>query len=946
MIFWIGHDDKNVYVAQRSTVQPREWAPQTPPIWFDKGDSSFVIGLAPGRINRGDEPSHYLLRMNLHGQTIAQEIAWKIKGVRLSFPHPAWQVKPEIKHAFNAEKTEWTSELAIPLASMKLDAVQAGETWGVWFARDYEAADQTAVQCSSDWKFGDGRRHYGRAFYNTYRLEKEWPRATMGSRTRESSERPEVSRLLLREGDATADAGPGVPDFLFLGYQKGGGLLVSTAELQRYGVYTGAGEAELTATSYDPITNDFYARLGIGSLPEVHKAVRGEIVIRQAGETSPIVTHAFPDFRAEVTLGMHSTHLGTPRSTVLEWLAPADGTVDVAYECRQNNAHPNDGVGFQLVHFDAAAGQNRVLVPRQQLTHDKGWVPYAAQGLAVRRGDRVQVGYDKWGGEGNDDGRVRGRITLTTADGRATEYWPAGEFAAKQGGTSGVWFYRYDDDVTPNPDGNYPELKWQGHPWGFSGWLWFDGNDKKLDPWQGNPDQNSGRAWATIRPYRDNAERKVRFHLPELSPGVYQATANVYSEDNRLLGQARQNFIRFDHAKDLPWLGNTLGITDKVLPPWTPITATPKPGAGLDLACWGRTYHIGGNGLFAALDVQAQSGLDQATKDILAGPIRVEIVQGGQPMALTPAGLTEVKTAAHEASYRGRLAGAGWRVTTRGRMEYDGYVQHRITLAADGKQDADRIRLVIPLKPEEATHLHATAGDWFRSSVSSIALGNQPGILWHSGQSHGLGVTPHTENWGRRMTVGDFKPYVWIGGPNRGLAFMADNDQGWVPDDEKKVHAIEVVREGDRVNLILNLVARPFTFDKPREIVFSLQVTPVRPLLPDFRDRLERLHLGTAFPGGDPDGWCWNGSMFWVDGQHLVGGHGSQPYPLNWDRNIAKAQGLGRARIPLHALPEPVELDGVRRGGRPAHASRANRPATCTATCTPISPPAASSTAT
>ena len=37
------------------------------------------------------------------------------------------------------------------------------------------------------------------------------------------------------------------------------------------------------------------------------------------------------------------------------------------------------------------------------------------------------------------------------------------------------------------------------------------------------------------------------------------------------------------------------------------------------------------------------------------------------------------------------------------------------------------------------------------------------------------------------MTVGDFKPYVWIGGPNRGLAFMADNDRGWVPDDEKKV---------------------------------------------------------------------------------------------------------------------------------------------------------------
>ena len=76
--FWITADATHIYVAQRSAVSPREWSPQTPPIWFDKGDSSFVIGLAPGRINRGDEPSHYLLRVNLHGQTISHEITWKI----------------------------------------------------------------------------------------------------------------------------------------------------------------------------------------------------------------------------------------------------------------------------------------------------------------------------------------------------------------------------------------------------------------------------------------------------------------------------------------------------------------------------------------------------------------------------------------------------------------------------------------------------------------------------------------------------------------------------------------------------------------------------------------------------------------------------------------------------------------------------------------------------
>ncbi len=915
-IFWVKIDSHNVYIAQRSTVQPREWAPKTPPIWFDKGDSSFVVGLAPGRVNRGDEPSHYLLRVNLHGQVRTQEIAWKIKGVPMTFPHPAWKdasfmsgnaasvegkvgralscsgrdaawtelhapaLEPEqltlsawvflnsdqdtndgdgrswivskndtewtdghyalllagkqpgaylnigggggnvvsvtgkqalelkrwhhlamtydnqelklyvdgvlsasktinkkrtsgaggfmiggrpdrfstpftagdfrgvvdevrlyerplpeaqvaalakdpaqalaeglvrawsfdeaavagprrsLGQAFNPDRTEWTSEVAIPLSDMKIDAIREGETWGLWFARDYEAAEQTASGRSSDWKFGDGRRHYGRAFYNNYRLAKEYVPARVSGLPTDPAPKPSVA-------DTLGNAVECVPDFSFTGYHKGGGMPVSDSTLRQYGVYTGVGEKELTATSYDPITGDFYARLDISPLPEVQKAARGEIVIRKAGEAKPIVSHPIPDFRG--------------------------------------------------------------------------------------------------------------------------------------------------------------------------------------------------------------GQRKVRFPLPELTPGVYQATASMYEAEGGLIGQARQNFIRFDHAKDLPWLGNTLGVSDKVLPPWTAIKQDQidwSDRTGLGLAVWGRRYAVDGSGLFTGIDTSAQSGLEQAAKDILAGPVRVEVIADGKAVALAAAGLEEVKTAAHEASYRGELVGNGWRITTRGRLEYDGYVEHRLTIAPEGEGErrADRIRLVIPLKGEAATHLHAAAGNWFRSAVSSIALEGD-GVLWHSGQSHGLGVVPHTQNWGGMMTVGDFKPYVWIGGPNRGLAFMADNDQGWVPDDEKKVHAIEVMRDGDKVNLVLNLVARPFAFTAPREIVFSLQATPIRPLEPDFRDRVARLHLQTAFPGFDGDGWCWNGHQFRLDGQHLVGGHGSTPYPINWERNISKRKQWEGHHIPIIFTPYQSQLN-------------------------------------
>lgn len=104
----------------------------------------------------------------------------------------------------------------------------------------------------------------------------------------------------------------------------------------------------------------------------------------------------------------------------------------------------------------------------------------------------------------------------------------------------------------------------------------------------------------------------------------------------------------------------------------------------------------------------------------------------------------------------------------------------------------------------------------------------------------------------------------------------------------RQTHAIEVVREGDSVNLVLNLVARPFAFDKPRKLRFSLQATPVRPLDDAFRADLTSLKMQAPFPGFNKDGWDWNGSRLRLDGKAVIDGHGSQPYPLNWNQNIAK----------------------------------------------------------
>lgn len=827
--FWVKADAKNVYVAMRSTVREREWKWQGPTTWFDKGDSSFVIGLAPGTVNHGDKPSRYLLRVNMHDQQIAWEVTPQIKGVQLTYPHPKWLHKAVIKSGLNEDRTQWTMEASIPLASMNVDSISSDTSWGLLLARDYAAADPTAIVLSNDWRFGDGKgRIYGRAFYNHYRNEAQWAQLHFNANHAPSS--------VVVGSDRSSQETPDVPDFAMIPFQKGAGLLVPDAELKRYGVYTSSGtlSKNTTATGYEPITNEFYAKLKIGTLPEVSKAVRSELVIRPLGSREALLTHDMPGLKPELNLRLTSTYPNAARSTVVEWISPSDGLVDVNYDCLQGNPNMSDGVGFGLVYVNAQIPESRVLIARRQLVYADGWVPFSVKQLAVKAGDKIQLHEDKWGGEGNDIGRLRGSLTLTDSNGKVTTYSPAADFAMEQGGTNGVWFYRFDDDVIPNADGVYPQLLWQSQPNGHDGWMWFEDNEGKLNPWKGNPDTHAGRPWGCVQLEQNNVEMVERFKLPVLSPGVYEVEANVYADKDRLIGQAKQLFIRLDHVKDLPWMGNELGVSSKVLAPWTPMTAEHDKN-GLLVSCWGRTHQVNQGGLFEQITAKSADSVDPTTRDILASAIRIEMDRDGKTEILKPVGsVKQGDSENHKVEWQSSVEADGWKVQVDVDMAYDGYALHKllITPPAAGAT-VDRLRLVIPIQPEQATHLHAAAGQWFRATVSAIALDAQMGQLWHSGRSHGMDNKTHNDKFGRMMAAGDFKPYVWVGGANRGLAFMADNDRGWVPDDSRKTHAIEVIREEGRVNLILNLVARPFAFDKPRAIEFSLQATPVKPLAAD-----------------------------------------------------------------------------------------------------------------
>ncbi|MET3870785.1 hypothetical protein J3R74_000655 [Puniceicoccus vermicola] len=982
-VFFLSYDDRYFYIAQRSTVFPEELVQKGPKTWApkwdpDASDSNFFVGLAPGRKGSGDSLGIYTFRPLVEKvkdrktgdpewYLSERELVREYKTVKLPHLLIPWESGAEMEANVSDDEI-WIAEMRIPLASMNVEAVLDGEDWGIFLARDYSQADQNALGVSTDWRFGGGWRHYGRAFFDQYLKEEEYLRATLASGvvavqalelwsqeagipTGETRSRIQLKntgsltktvQVVLKSTETdtvTKTLSPGARESIEL-FQKaptsgqeiaarvtvtevGGATLLEQSlplkgdfyrdrreplpSLSLYPSHMGGIKKNqvLFASGYDPISNRFYGRIDLSNFESINEVEEIELTIRKGGSEEPLLSLAPTNTSLpEAVVNFHSL---SQNGVVLEWLAPDDGLVNVDMEAAHwNKSIPpvTDGEAMQVL--QVRDGQVKVIIQRDQYVEPWKWKPLVKHGIDVKKGDRIQFYYDSWKSPAVDRFIMRGNLTQDVY-GVTKTYTPGGDFSStEQGGINGAWFYKFDTDKTTNPDGVYEELplsSWEVYQSEGTGW----GRGK-------DPGNNQGFISQVI--FSPQGELTFDEEIPVLEPGIYQATATARGAQGEVLGESRYNFIRFDHQKDLPWLGNQLGVSSDVQPPWTPIQYR-RIGEGIEkFSVWGRDYEIEGSGLIRNLEVATESGLDREKRNILAGPIHFEMIQNGEAFVLKPEErVSQVKYAENEASWEGAVSENGWRIETDVYLEYDGYAAHIVRIippesqgSSSAEATVEKLRLVIPLKEKYAFNLHAIGageGHWFRAAVNSIPLDtSRIGQLWHSGQMSGSSTTPRSENYGKPLEAGNFRPYVWLGGANRGIAFMADSDEGWVPGDKdrdasynKVDHpSMEVIRQEDgSVALVLNLVARPFAFDHERTVRFSLQATPIKPVPEDWRDI--RIDLNTAFPGflrednytrefgGDRfPGWGWMGNRINVDGQKWVDGHGSTPYPLNWDQ--------------------------------------------------------------
>ena len=250
------------------------------------------------------------------------------------------------------------------------------------------------------------------------------------------------------------------------------------------------------------------------------------------------------------------------------------------------------------------------------------------------------------------------------------------------------------------------------------------------------------------------------------------------------------------HVKPYPWLGNQLGRSDRILPPFTPLRAE-----GRTLSCVLRDYKIGNNGM--PEEVFAKG------RQILAGPVALYAVKDGKTIPYPAGGLRFTKKTPTVIEYSADTNAA----TVKGRLEQDGLLRLDLKLKP-GKIASDRVYLDIPVKKEFATLFHAV-GEYTRANPAGF-IPKKKGLIFKSRSIP-------------QVHVSNFIPYLWVGDDERGISYAADWDKGWIHTEERD--AVELFRgkDGD-VSIRLNLINTPIPQGKDREITIALMASPVKPM--------------------------------------------------------------------------------------------------------------------
>jgi Glycoside hydrolase 123, N-terminal domain/Concanavalin A-like lectin/glucanases superfamily len=282
------------------------------------------------------------------------------------------------------------------------------------------------------------------------------------------------------------------------------------------------------------------------------------------------------------------------------------------------------------------------------------------------------------------------------------------------------------------------------------------------------------------------AKFKLEFDASKLKNGTYSMEVKLLEGDRVVVTK----MVEYKKDKMPAWLGNKLGITKEVPPPWTPVKYQQDK-----ITVWGRDY-IYNNSLFP-------TQIDAVGDGLLAKPIKVDLKVSGKDI-LSNAKVTVQKLYADatQAIFLRTIKLQKLTVKVKTRIEFDGMMWNSLQLIPKAEKfKIDSLTLNIPLEKRNATLMMP--------------------------HDYTLKNTGFTKKW-----HGSIRP-VWIGNEERGLCFFTEHSYNWIVKDRQK--ELEIIPQKKDTMLRVNLIDLPTTISKPLNLEFGLMATPVKRMRKDHR---------------------------------------------------------------------------------------------------------------
>lgn len=265
--------------------------------------------------------------------------------------------------------------------------------------------------------------------------------------------------------------------------------------------------------------------------------------------------------------------------------------------------------------------------------------------------------------------------------------------------------------------------------------------------------------------------RTVVLDLAQVPVGTAELQAVLVDRWGR---ECVTHLIQSADPPDKPdWWGSCAGLDPGVPAAWTPLACDSQTDGAVAVSCTGRTYRFAPGSLLESVTA--------AGSRLLHAPVRLTGVAGGRDVRFAAETIDEAASAPDEVVLEQRLTAANLDLRVQAHVEFDGMIRFDVEVAAADAVDLDSLSIEIPVRAEHAGYLYHFPGAW--------------------GTARNAGALPDSA-----VRMG-FRPYVWLGDEDRGLAWFGESDRDWHV--APGTPATEIVRDGDRVVLTLHLVSAP-----------------------------------------------------------------------------------------------------------------------------------------